>query len=127
MNLDSSSEYFMAVAMTSLKYCEELNKDSKKQAETLGFVYRVYQEEVRSLIPQELSLLITYLNDIKEEYYKEYITLYNKEILSSIISNSNSVLEQLEYLNFIEDFYYDFGFDTSKEKISFVNLVCMEK
>jgi len=127
MNLDSSSEYFMAVAMTSLKYCEELNRDSKVQAETLGYVYRVYQEEIRNLIPQELSLLITYLNDIKEEFYKEYIYLFNKETLSSVISNSNSVIEQLERLNSIENFYYDFGFDTSNKKISFINLVDMEK
>lgn len=120
MNIDSASEYFMAVAMTSIKYCEELNKDQKKQANTLGYVYRVYQEEVRCLLPQELSLLITFLSNIKEEYYKEYINLFDKKILSAIIEKSKSIEEQISSLEKIEDIYYEFACDIDLETLKII-------
>lgn len=109
--LDDMKKYLLSVAMASYNYSEYLKIDDKVQTDTLGYILRMYQDKINKLQPQELALLITYLNDIKEEFYLEYINLFDDFILSDIIGKSKSIDEQFTYLKMIEDVYFLFAFD----------------
>ena len=106
--LDDTKKYLVTVAMFCLNYSEYLKIDSKRQTDTLGIVLRLYQEKLKKHTPQETSLLITILSYIKEEYFLEYIDLFNKEILNTIITNSKTIEEQIEKIKYIEEKYYEF-------------------
>lgn len=109
--MDDMKKYLLSVAMASYNYSEYLKIDDKVQTDTLGFILRMYQDKINKLQPQELALLITYLNDIKEEFYLEYINLFDRNILGGIIRKSKSIDEQIAFLKNIEDVYFLFAYD----------------
>lgn len=123
-DLDDTKKYLMAVAMACLNYKDYLKIDEKKQIETLGLVLRLYQDKLNKHKSQELALLVTYLVRIKEDNFLEYIELFNHEIISSIIGKSKSIDEQINYLNYIEEKYYEFMADDNKELMKeLINLI----
>lgn len=116
--LDDMQKYLMSVAMASYNYIEYLKIDEKKQIDTLGFILRVYQDKINKLKPQELALLITYLTEIDEKYYLEYINLFDGNIINGIIGKSKSIDEQISSLRKIEDIYYQFFCDKDKNVLT---------
>ena len=123
--MDDMKKYLLSVAMASYNYSEYLKIDDKVQTDTLGFILRMYQDKINKLQPQELALLITYLNDIKEEFYLEYINLFDGDILGGIIRKSKSIDEQIAFLKNIEDVYFLFAYDLEESgSVSyFANLI----
>jgi len=115
MELDDTKKYLMTVAMFCLNYAEYLKIEEKKQTDTLGILLRVYQKEFKEHTPQEMAILITFLTNIKEEYFSLYIKIFNKQILSKILKISKDIEEQIKNMNYIEDKYYEFDeFDLEK-------------
>lgn len=98
----------VATAMFSLKYSEAIGLRSQKLSSILGTIFRTSQEQIKNFSPQELSLLIVHLYDIKEEYFGEYLNIFRQEMVSHIINNTSCIVEQLDGLNAVENFYYDF-------------------
>lgn len=108
MELDDTKKYLMTVAMFCLNYAEYLKIEEKKQTDTLGILLRIHQDKFKTHTPQEMAILITFLTNIKEEYFSLYIELFNKEILSKILKISKNIEEQINNMNYIEDKYYEF-------------------
>ena len=62
------TEYLMSVAMYSIKYSEAFGYKEEDVSFALGRVFRNYQNDVKEYSNQELSLLVTLLSQVKEEY-----------------------------------------------------------
>ena len=82
--------------MYCLKYAEEFNFNEEDVSNALGYVFRVYQEDVKYYSNQELSLLVTLLSRENEEDYKKYIDLFTKERIGYIIDNSKKPIDSLK-------------------------------
>lgn len=106
--LNDLGKYLMSVAMFSLKYNDALGLDETKVSNTLGTIFRNNQEQIKELTAQELALIIVYLSEIKSTYYREYLTIFKKDIIEYVIKNAKSIYEQIRYLNYIETFYLTF-------------------
>ena len=98
-------EYLLSVAMYSTKYAELFNYNEDDVSNTLGYIFRVYQEDVKNYSNQELSLLVTILSKYKEEEYKEYIDVFSLKVINSIINKSRSHKEMLKMIKKIEKEY----------------------
>lgn len=122
MELDDTKKYLMSVAMACINYNEYLQIDETKQIETLGFILRAYQERLNGYTSQELALLITFLIDIKEEFYLEYLELFNYAILRKIISVAPSINEQINMLKYVEEKYFEFALE-KKTSVELLNLI----
>jgi len=94
--VNSMKEYLMSIAMYCLKYAEEFNFNEEDVSNALGYVFRVYQEDVKYYSNQELSLLVTLLSRENEEDYKKYIDLFTKERIGYIIDNSKKPIDSLK-------------------------------
>ena len=55
-------EKLMSIAAGCLRYSDDLKLDDKKMSNALGIVFRLYQDKIRDLTVQELSLLIAILS-----------------------------------------------------------------
>ena len=89
-------EYLMSIAMYSLKYAEAFKYNEDDVSNALGYVFRVYQEDVKYYSEQELSLLVCFLSQVKEEEYKKYIDIYTKDNLAFVMNNSKDMKELLK-------------------------------
>lgn len=98
-------EYLLSVAMYSTKYAELFNYNEDDVSNTLGYIFRVYQEDVKNYSNQELSLLVTILSKYKEEEYKEYIDVFSLKVINSIINKSRSPKEMLKMIKKIDKEY----------------------
>ena len=98
-------EYLLSVAMYSTKYAELFNYNEDDVSNTLGYIFRVYQEDVKNYSNQELSLLVTILSKYKEEEYKEYIDVFSLKVVNSIINKAKSPKEMLKMIKKIEKEY----------------------
>ena len=83
-------EYLMSIAMYCLKYAEEFKINEDDVSNALGYVFRVYQDDVKEYSNQELSLLVALLSREDEKDYKKYINLFTKDRLECIINNSKT-------------------------------------
>ena len=101
MNIDDKTMYLMNIAMCTDNYCKYLNDDYNKYAKILGYVFRVYQDDIKGISPQGIALILVYLKDKDEKDYKKYIDLY-KDKVDKIISESKNIKEQLEKMNKIK-------------------------
>jgi hypothetical protein len=88
-------EYLMSIAMYSLKYAEAFKYNEDDVSNALGYVFRVYQEDVKYYEEQELSLLVCLLSQVEEDKYKEYIDIYTKERIDLIIKYSKDIKDSL--------------------------------
>ena len=102
MNINDMTKYLVAVASATDNYCKYLNKNPNDYAKTLGYVYRVYQEEIKKISPQGIALIILNLDNIKEEDYGKYIDAF-KNKADRIIKRSNSIEEQFEKMKAIKE------------------------
>ena len=98
-------EYLLSVAMYSTKYAELFNYNEDDVSNTLGYIFRVYQEDVKNYSNQELSLLVTILSKYKEEEYKEYIDVFSLKVINSIINKARSPKEMLKMIKKIDKEY----------------------
>lgn len=86
----------MKVAMCCLKYSDELKLDEEKVSNTLGIIYKLYQDKIKDLTEQELALLASYLSLKDEKYYNNYIKYLDKEKINRAIVNGKNSKEQLD-------------------------------
>ncbi len=89
-------EYLMSIAMYCLKYAEEFGFNEDAVSDALGYVFRVYQEDVKYYSNQELSLLVALLSREDKNDYKKYIDLFTKERIEYIINNSKTPKDSLK-------------------------------
>ncbi len=112
-NMDELTKHLMSVAMFSLKYQEALNLDEKKISNTLGIIFRRNQNQIKNFTAQELALVTVFLSNINEQYFSDYLKLFNKNVVEYAIKNAKSIEEQIAFLNSIEyfslTFYRDFS------------------
>ena len=112
-NMDELTKYLMSVAMFSLKYQEALNLDEKKISNTLGIIFRRNQNQIKNFTAQELALVTIFLSNINEQYFSDYLKLFNKNVIEYAIKNAKSIEEQVSFLNSVEyfslTFYKDFS------------------
>lgn len=112
-NMDELTKHLMSVAMFSLKYQEALNLDEKKISNTLGIIFRRNQNQIKNFTAQELALVTVFLSNINEQYFSDYLKLFNKNVVEYAIKNAKSIEEQIAFLNSIEyfslTFYKDFN------------------
>lgn len=112
-NMDELTKHLMSVAMFSLKYQEALNLDEKKISNTLGIIFRRNQNQIKNFTAQELALVTVFLSNINEQYFSDYLKLFNKNVVEYAIKNAKSIEEQFSFLNSIEyfslTFYRDFS------------------
>lgn len=104
----------VATTIFSLKYSDAIGLNSKRLSSILGTILRTSQEQIKDFLPQELSLLIVHLYDVKEEYFEEYLNIFNQKMISHILNNTNCIVDQLNGLNAVENFYYDFYGDNDE-------------
>ena len=88
----------MNIAAGCLKYSDDLKVDYEKMSYALGIVLRLYQDKIRNLSVQELSLLIAFLSKIDEKYYEKYIDFFDKEKVKKAIETGKNSKEQMEFL-----------------------------
>ena len=98
-------EYLMSVAMYSLKYAEAFKYNEDEVSNTLGYIFRVYQEDVKYYSEQELSLLVCLLSKVKEEDYKKYIDIYTIDRIQMIMKYSKDIKDSLKVAKLIEKEY----------------------
>ena len=91
-------EKLMSIAAGCLRYSDDLKLDDKKMSNALGIVFRLYQDKIRDLTVQELSLLIAILSMKDEKYYGKYIDFFDKEKIKNAIENGKDSKEQLNKL-----------------------------
>jgi len=103
------TEYLMSVAMYSLKYQEAFNYNEDEVSNTLGYIFKFYQDDVKEYSNQELSLLVVLLSKIKKEYYKEYINLFNLDTIKIIIKHAKDIKDSLVLANLVIELYYMFN------------------
>ena len=107
------TKHLMSVAMFSLKYQEALNLDEKKISNTLGIIFRRNQNQIKNFTAQELALVTIFLSNINEQYFSDYLKLFNKNVIEYAIKNAKSIEEQVSFLNSVEyfslTFYKDFS------------------
>ena len=112
-NMDELTKHLMSVAMFSLKYQEALNLDEKKISNTLGIIFRRNQNQIKNFTAQELALVTIFLSNINEQYFSDYLKLFNKNVIEYAIKNAKSIEEQVSFLNSVEyfslTFYKDFS------------------
>ncbi len=112
-NMDELTKHLMSVAMFSLKYQEALNLDEKKISNTLGIIFRRNQNQIKNFTAQELALVTVFLSNINEQYFSDYLKLFNKNVIEYAIKNAKSIEEQVSFLNSVEyfslTFYKDFN------------------
>ena len=112
-NMDELTKHLMSVAMFSLKYQEALNLDEKKISNTLGIIFRRNQNQIKNFTAQELALVTVFLSNINEQYFSDYLKLFNKNVIEYAIKNAKSIEEQVSFLNSVEyfslTFYKDFS------------------
>lgn len=112
-NMDELTKHLMSVAMFSLKYQEALNLDEKKISNTLGIIFRRNQNQIKNFTAQELALVTIFLSNINEQYFSDYLKLFNKNVVEYAIKNAKSIEEQVSFLNSVEyfslTFYKDFS------------------
>lgn len=112
-NMDELTKHLMSVAMFSLKYQEALNLDEKKISNTLGIIFRRNQNQIKNFTAQELALVTVFLSNINEQYFSDYLKLFNKNVVEYAIKNAKSIEEQVSFLNSVEyfslTFYKDFS------------------
>ncbi len=112
-NMDELTKHLMSVAMFSLKYQEALNLDEKKISNTLGIIFRRNQNQIKNFTAQELALVTVFLSNINEQYFSDYLKLFNKNVVEYAIKNAKSIEEQFSFLNSVEyfslTFYKDFS------------------
>lgn len=112
-NMDELTKHLMSVAMFSLKYQEALNLDEKKISNTLGIIFRRNQNQIKNFTAQELALVTIFLSNINEQYFSDYLKLFNKNVIEYAIKNAKSIEEQVSFLNSVEyfslTFYKDFN------------------
>lgn len=112
-NMDELTKHLMSVAMFSLKYQEALNLDEKKISNTLGIIFRRNQNQIKNFTAQELALITIFLSNINEQYFSDYLKLFNKNVIEYAIKNAKSIEEQVSFLNSVEyfslTFYKDFS------------------
>ncbi len=104
-------EDLISIAICCLNYSEVLKIKDHEISSALGIIYRKYQAQIADLSRQQLALMATYLSNIKEEYYSFYFKLFDKNILDYVMRKSATALDQFHFLNFIEDFYFEFFSD----------------
>lgn len=111
--MDELTKHLMSVAMFSLKYQEALNLDEKKISNTLGIIFRRNQNQIKNFTAQELALVTVFLSNINEQYFSDYLKLFNKNVVEYAIKNAKSIEEQFSFLNSVEyfslTFYKDFS------------------
>lgn len=111
--MDELTKHLMSVAMFSLKYQEALNLDEKKISNTLGIIFRRNQNQIKNFTAQELALITIFLSNINEQYFSDYLKLFNKNVIEYAIKNAKSIEEQVSFLNSVEyfslTFYKDFS------------------
>ena len=111
--MDELTKHLMSVAMFSLKYQEALNLDEKKISNTLGIIFRRNQNQIKNFTAQELALVTVFLSNINEQYFSDYLKLFNKNVIEYAIKNAKSIEEQVSFLNSVEyfslTFYKDFS------------------
>lgn len=111
--MDELTKHLMSVAMFSLKYQEALNLDEKKISNTLGIIFRRNQNQIKNFTAQELALVTIFLSNINEQYFSDYLKLFNKNVIEYAIKNAKSIEEQVSFLNSVEyfslTFYKDFS------------------
>ena len=95
MNMNEMTKYLTAIAAATDNYCKYLNKDTNAFSKILGYVFRVYQEDIKKLSPQGIALILISLEDVKEEDYGKYIEVF-KNKADRVIKRSNNIEEQLE-------------------------------
>lgn len=111
--MDELTKHLMSVAMFSLKYQEALNLDEKKISNTLGIIFRRNQNQIKNFTAQELALVTIFLSNINEQYFSDYLKLFNKNVIEYAIKNAKNIEEQVSFLNSVEyfslTFYKDFS------------------
>lgn len=104
--MDDRTKYLLNIAMGSHSYCEALKKDENKASMALGYLFRMYPNMIKDLSSKEIVLLITFLSDINEDYYDFYYDLFANVL--NIAVKKDSIIEQYNFLCYIEDIYYLF-------------------
>ena len=108
------TEYLMSVAMYSIKYQEAFGYKEEDVSTALGRVFRNYQEDVKEYSNQELSLLVALLSQVKEEEYKDYIKIYNLDVIKLIIKYAKDVKDSLNLAKLAVEVYHN---DSDLEKL----------
>ena len=108
------TEYLMSVAMYSLKYAEAFGYKEDDVSYALGRVFRNYQDDVKEYSNQELSLLVTLLSKVEEKEYKEYIKIYNLDVIKLIIKYAKDVKDSLNLANLVKEEYHNSSNDLKK-------------
>ena len=91
-------DYLLSIAMYSIKYAEGFGYKEEDVSNALGYVFRVYQDDVKEYSNQELSLLVAILSQYDEDSYKEYIDVFSSILLKKIIDNSKEPKDSLSYI-----------------------------
>ena len=60
-----------------------------------------------------MALVTIFLSNINEQYFSDYLKLFNKNVIEYAIKNAKSIEEQVSFLNSVEyfslTFYKDFS------------------
>jgi hypothetical protein len=102
MNINEMTKYLVNVAAAIDNYCKYLNKDTNNYSGPLGYLYRVYQDDIKDISPRGVALILLSLEGIKEEDYGKYIKAF-KNKADRVIKRSNSIEQQLEKMDGIKE------------------------
>lgn len=102
MDMNEITKYLTAIAAATENYCQYLNKDSKIFSNYLGYIFRVYQDDIKGITPQGVALILISLEGVKEENLDKYLKAF-KNKADRIIKRSNNIEEQLEKMNAIKE------------------------
>ena len=100
MEISEMTKYLTSIAAAVDNYCKYLNKDTNTFASSLGYVFRVYQEDIKNISPQGVALILISLENVKEEDYGKYIQAF-KNKADRAIKRSNNIEQQLEKMKAI--------------------------
>ena len=100
------TEYLMSVAMYSIKYAEEFKYNEDDVSNTLGYIFKFYQDDVKEYSNQELSLLVALLSQEKKEDYEKLLKVYALDNIKMLINAKDilSVANKLKELYYMKDF-----------------------
>ena len=110
------TEYLMSVAMYSIKYAELFKLNEDEVSNTLGYIFKFYQNDVKEYSNQELSLLVALLSFEKKEDYKKLLKVYNLDNIKKLMN----VKDILSVANNLKELYYRKDFNVSEKEINMI-------
>lgn len=112
------TEYLMSVAMYSIKYAEAFKLNEDDVSNTLGYVFKFYQDDVKEYSNQELSLLVVLLSLEKKEDYNKFLKVYTLDNIKRLIKNTKEMKDILPIANKLKELYYSKDFKPLAKEIN---------